>query len=63
MDKIELRKPKFNIGDEVFHVSPGSCKGIILDITYYFSTKNYKYLVTFGINNDCSCMESEIYKK
>lgn len=60
---IEITEPKFTIKDEVYHTTPGSSKGIVLDIAYYFSVKQYKYYVTFGINNDAWCVEEELSYK
>lgn len=63
MDKIEIKSPKFKLLQEVYHITPGSSKGTILDIQYFFSTQSFKYYVTFGINNDAWCVEEELSNK
>jgi hypothetical protein len=60
---MEIKEPKFKLLQEVYHITPGSGKGIILDITYYFSINAFKYYVTFGINNDAWCVEEKLYIK
>jgi hypothetical protein len=39
---------KFDIGDLVYHVTPDSDKGIILDIQYFACSKITRYYVAFG---------------
>lgn len=43
-----MRKPKFNIRDEVYHITPESPKGVVLDVRYSFLTGLYSYEVTFS---------------
>jgi len=38
----------YNIGDRVYHVTPDSPLGIVLDIDYSVVNNSVKYLVTFG---------------
>lgn len=59
MNKIEITS-KYNLSDKVYHITPGSPKGTILDIQYFFATNMFKYYVTFGINNDAWCVEEEL---
>jgi len=60
---IEIESPKFELNQQVYHITPGSSKGTVLDIAYYLSIKQYKYYITFGINNDCWCVEQELVIK
>jgi hypothetical protein len=39
---------KFNIMDKVYHVTPESLPGCVLDINYSLLTKDCKYLVAFS---------------
>lgn len=43
-----MKNPKFNREEEVYHVTPESPKGIIIDIQYLFSTNEFSYLVAFN---------------
>lgn len=52
--------PKFNIGDEVYHNTPDSKKGIIVDILYYYSTDSFKYLVATDWSEKSFCTDIEI---
>ena len=45
---MEIREPIYNIADEVYHKTPESGKGIIIDINYSLLTRMYKYNVVFG---------------
>lgn len=45
--KIQINT-KFDIGDSVYHITPESDKGIILDIQYFVYTNTIRYYVTFG---------------
>lgn len=41
-------KPKFKIGQKVYHVTPDSDQGVILDCIYYLRSDRWMYMVTFG---------------
>jgi len=60
--EITIPQPKFNINDDIYHITPGSNKGIILDISYSFRLKMYRYRVVFGIGDDNWYDEEEINK-
>lgn len=51
---------RFNIGDEVYHVTPDSDKGIVVEVTYVFSTGNCVYTVATGWNTEFICSEHEL---
>jgi len=51
---------RFDIGDEVYHVSPNSEKGIVIEITYVLSTKKYIYTVVTSWDNEYVCSEHEL---
>ena len=55
-----MNKPKYNIGDKVYHVTPESPVGIILDIIYTYSDDSNDYVVTFSHNEQLRCVEHEI---
>lgn len=56
-----MRQPKFKIGDVVYHITPGSDKGVVLDATYSLLTNRWLYRVTFGIrDNDYDYYEHEL---
>ena len=45
---MTIPDPKFRIGEEVYHVTPDSPKGMVLDVLYSFRTNLFDYLVTFS---------------
>lgn len=47
-----MTKPKYNIGDKVFHVLPESDCGIVIDIKYSYLTRTHEYQVVFSVNSD-----------
>lgn len=44
-------KNKYNIGDKVYHATPESDQGIVVDWMYTRYAGVYKYYVTWGPNN------------
>ena len=54
-------KIEFNIGDEVYHKSPDSEKGIIVNIKHYVKSNLTTYLVATGFNNgEAECIAEEL---
>lgn len=54
-------KNKFNIGDEVYHITPESDKGVVLDASYSLLYDKWEYKVTFGVkDNDYWYHEHEL---
>jgi len=51
---------RFDIGDEVYHITPESDKGIVVEVTYVFSTGKYHYTVATSWNTEYVCHEHEI---
>ncbi len=45
-----MKKPKYNIGQSVYHVTPDSDKGIVLDCIYSLRKNQWEYLVAFSAN-------------
>lgn len=43
-----MNKPKFQIGERVYHVTPDSDQGVVLDCIYSLRSGRWMYLVTFG---------------
>lgn len=44
---MNIVDPKFQQGEDVFHVTPESPKGVVIDISYSLRTRRFSYLVTF----------------
>jgi len=61
MESISFRT-KYNIGDSVYHLTPESDRGIVIDISYSVLNKTVKYEVVFGRNSedDIWCYEHEL---
>lgn len=53
---------KYNINDDIYHVTPNSPKGVILDIVYYYKTKYLEYTVAWSHNETSFCSEDELSK-
>ena len=59
---MEYFEHKFNIGDKIYHKTPESPQGIIVDISYLLSTGEVKYCVAQGFKDECWCVERELTK-
>lgn len=59
----KIMKNKFNIDDKVYHRTPGSPKGIVLEVRYWLSSDSYDYLVAWGYNDKSFCNEEELSDK
>lgn len=44
--------PKYKIGDYVFHITPESNQGVIIDISYSYLTGLHQYRVSFSPDNE-----------
>jgi hypothetical protein len=58
---------KYNIGDRVYHVTPESEVGIVVDWRYSAYSRVYSYLVTWGIDDtnwyiDVELSDTKIYE-
>lgn len=47
-----MKDPFAKIGDKVYHITPESPKGIVIDISYSFLTKLFQYQVSFSIESE-----------
>lgn len=54
--------PKHGLGDYVFHATPDSPKGIIIDVKYSVLEQRIQYLIAFGPKEDDQilCYEHEL---
>lgn len=43
-----IQPPIYKIGDEGYHITPESGKGIVINIQYEYLSKMHTYQVTFG---------------
>jgi heat shock protein HspQ len=55
-----MRENKFSIGDTVYHVTPDSGKGVVVEVTYMFSVDKYAYTVATTWNTEYVCSEYEL---
>lgn len=56
-----MKQPKYNIGDRVFHITPESEQGIVLDAEYSLLHNRWIYIVSFGIrDNSTTYYEHEL---
>lgn len=56
-----IKQPKFNIGDKVYHITPESDLGVVLDAEYSLLNNRWRYVVTFGIkDSDYTYYEHEL---
>lgn len=56
-----MKKPKFNIGAIVYHITLESEQGVVLDASYSLLNDRWQYRVTFGIkDNDYWYEEPEL---
>ena len=47
-----MKKPKFEIGERVYHITPESDLGVILDCKYSLREDAWSYIVSFGQEKD-----------
>lgn len=47
----------------VYHVTPESPKGVIIERRYYPDTNEWEYLVSYGFNTSAWCDEEELTEK
>lgn len=40
----------YSIGEEVYHITPDSPTGVVIDINYNVSTNTTTYIVSFGLD-------------
>lgn len=59
MNKISIEH-KYDISDEVYHVTPESPKGIIIEWRYYRGSNEVYYLVSIGYGQEHWCIEKEL---
>ena len=54
--------PLYGIGDQIFHITQESERGVIVDISYSVLTRLVKYNIVFGIkmDDDVWCWEHEL---
>ena len=56
-----MKDRKFNIPDRVYHCTPESPVGVVIDAQYKLSTNKWEYQVTFGPDStDLWYMEHEL---
>lgn len=56
-------KNKFNIGETVYHITPGSPRGIIMDVREWKGDGSYDYLIVWTYVEKSFCDEKEISYK
>lgn len=45
---MNIPDPKFQELEDVYHITPESPKGVVIDISYNVRTRRFLYLVTFS---------------
>lgn len=56
-----MKLNKFNVGDKVYHITPESEQGTVLDASYSLLYDQWQYRVTFSIrDNDYYYFEHEL---
>ena len=55
-----MKSPKYSIGDMVYHVTPNSDSGIIVDIIYSYMNSRHTYLIAVGWGGEYVCEEYEL---
>jgi|WetSurMetagenome_2_1015567.scaffolds.fasta_scaffold1005993_1 hypothetical protein len=51
---------KFEIGQRIYHLTPESGVGIILNISYNVRTREIQYLIALGFNKEVWAFEQEL---
>jgi hypothetical protein len=56
-----MKNPKYSIGERVYHITPESDAGVVLDAEYSLLYDRWVYRVAFGIkDNDTDYYEHEL---
>ena len=55
-----MNKPKFHIGQEVYHITPESDKGVIIEVNYSYAFGIHTYTVATGWGVQHECAEHEL---
>lgn len=53
-------KFKFDLYQKIYHITPESPSGVILDRRIYPDIGRIEYLVTFSYNDEAWCVEQEL---
>ena len=56
-----MKEPKYAIGDVVVYAMGGAI-GKVIDISYSFKYKNFKYLISFSYAEQFWCCSEELNK-
>ena len=62
METIIIPKPKYYVGDMVYHITPESDKGVIIDVKYHFYTGHFEYQVSFSQSESLWYYDCELSK-
>lgn len=49
-----MKEPIYKIGDRVFHITPESDVGVVVDCVWSMRYKSWTYVVTFGHDKESS---------
>ena len=55
-----MPKPKFKLGQPVFHICPESRCGIVVDARYSLRYGRWFYTVSLGFEEEVYCLEDEL---
>ena len=55
-----MTRPKFNIGEKVYHNTPDSDEAIVVDILYSHLLDKTTYIVSTGFGAEFECMGHEL---
>lgn len=55
-------KPKYNLLEDIYHITPESPLGVIIDIRYIYSTGKFEYLICFDTKESLWYQEYELIK-
>jgi hypothetical protein len=63
-----MKERRYNINNTVFHITPESPKGVVINARFDLLTGKWEYLVTFGLDieerwyNEHELSEHKIYE-
>lgn len=60
METINIPKPKYTIGDLVYHIIPESDKMIVIDAKYSVLSRKWVYTVSLKAGDECDVFEFEL---
>lgn len=58
-----IPRPKYSLGQIVYHICPESRSGVVIDAKYSLRYEKWFYTIALGFEEDVYCLEDELSNK